>query len=140
MKKVIALKGRTNIGKTSTLKIFIDMLSEKFPPEKIEHHIDGHDVRVVYTMKGIKVGIETQGDPYSRLPNSLVLFNDLGCKIIVCACRSSGATVEAVKSLSPTYITSFRGQSAVSLKEWRESSNSNMASMILSETSEAINA
>lgn len=141
MKKVIALKGRSNIGKTSTLKLFNDMLTDNFPPVNIEHHIDGKDIRVVYTLHGgIKVGIETQGDPYSRLPDSLGLFDRLGCKLIICACRSSGATVEAVESLKPKYVTSFRGQSSVSLKEWRKRSNSNMASMLLEEASEAINA
>lgn len=140
MNKVIALSGKSNIGKTSTLKLFIDMLTDKYSPSNIEYHIDRQDVRVIYTILSVKVGIETQGDPRSRLPCSLKLFRDEGCKIIVCASRSSGATVDAVNSLQPSYTASFRGQSEVSLEEWRENSNATMALMILDEVSEALNA
>lgn len=139
MTKVIALKGRSNIGKTSTLKELIKLLTEKYNPSNEDYLIDGADVRVIYTINGKKVGIETQGDPYSRLPKSLNLFKNENCQLIICACRSSGATVEAVKSLKPKYILSFRGQSSVSLEKWRDKSNMQIAKLILEEAEEILN-
>lgn len=144
MKKVIALWGKENVGKTETLKLFNDMLIEKYSLEKTEAK---GDIRCVHTINGLKVGIETEGDSGDRLLESLKYFNDLGCDVIVCACRSRGDTPTAVVSLSPVYLVSFRGQSEVSLYKSGESeelklrrrrSNSAMASLILSEVLEAM--
>ena len=54
-------------------------------------------------IKGVFIGIESQGDPGNRLEESLQKFRNAKCRIIVCATRNRGATVSAVESLAPEY-------------------------------------
>lgn len=56
---------------------------------------------MVLTINGVKIGIESQGDPEkkSRLPQSLKEFVDNGCSIIVCARRTRERTFNTVEDL-----------------------------------------
>jgi hypothetical protein len=140
MKKVIALSGKYNTGKTSTLrKVHEDLL--KLSSESIDKLKDGGaDIYEVFLIEGVKVGIETQGDPSSRLPESLDKFVKHECKIIICACRSRGSTVNIVKSLETKhgYEISWRGQSTSTLQEYHEENNTAMSKLIVSEVKDAI--
>jgi len=99
LKNVIALRGKSRMGKSQTIRTVVEMLSEKHPDTSVEHnHTTKVDVRVVLTISGLKIGIESQGDP-NRLKESLDFFVKIGCDVIVCATRTSGATVNAVSAL-----------------------------------------
>jgi hypothetical protein len=89
------------MGKSQTLSTVVEMLTTKHPEAKIEHdHTTKVDVRVVLTISGLKIGIESQGDPNGRLiKQSLHLFVKVGCDVIICSTRSRGATVNAVNAL-----------------------------------------
>jgi hypothetical protein len=90
------------MGKSQTVRTVVEMLTTKHPDAKIEHdHTTKVDVRVVLTINGLKIGIESQGDPSGRLiKQSLDLFVRLGCDVIICTTRTRGATVDAVNALS----------------------------------------
>jgi hypothetical protein len=45
------------------------------------------------------MGIESQGDPNSRIFKSLPFFVNKECDIILCACRNRGETVWEVEKL-----------------------------------------
>jgi hypothetical protein len=96
MKTLIALRGAGNRGKSTTLSALIELIKAAYPNAKVEETRYKIDVTVVITIGKDKVGVETQGDPNSRLERSLKTFTDIGCKVIVCACRSFGRTVEIV--------------------------------------------
>jgi len=100
MKRAIALKGRTDSGKTYTISKVYELLKAKYPPIEEEDFKIAVDIRVILIIKGFKIGIESQGDPDSRLENSLNLFIKKECDVIVCATRTRGQTVEAVEKLS----------------------------------------
>jgi hypothetical protein len=89
------------MGKSQTVRTVVEMLTTKHPQAKIEHrHTTKVDVRVVLTINGLKIGIESQGDPSGRLVKpSLDLFVRLGCDVIICTTRTRGATVDAVSAL-----------------------------------------
>jgi len=75
------------------------MLTEKYADTLVEHnHTTIVDVRVVLTINGLKIGIESQGDP-NGLKESLDFFVRIGCDVIVCATKTGGATVSAVNAL-----------------------------------------
>lgn len=97
-KTVFAVWGRSKIGKSSSIKRFIEYLEEKYkvPPYEIIH--DGKDVCVIFKINNVLLGIESQGDPGGRMEKSLQLFKVTRCQIILCATRTSGSTVNAVKS------------------------------------------
>ncbi|HEY4300175.1 MAG TPA: hypothetical protein VGM73_04840 [Candidatus Didemnitutus sp.] len=95
--RIIALYGPANVGKTTTLKIVLVSL-EKRRGAVSTRFIDLTDIRAIISIGKLKIGIESQGDPASRLPESLNLFIREGCHIIICATRTRGATVDAVKA------------------------------------------
>ncbi len=98
-KTVFAVWGRSKIGKSSSIKRFIDYLEEKYgvPPHEIIHR--GKDACVIFKINKVLIGIESQGDPGGRMQRSLQYFKEKKCDIIVCATRTSGSTANAVKSI-----------------------------------------
>jgi hypothetical protein len=100
MKRAIALKGRANSGKTYTISKVYELLKAKYPAFKEEDFKITVDIRVILIINGFRIGIESQGDPDSRLEKSLNLFIKKECDVIVCATRTRGQTVEAVEKLS----------------------------------------
>nr|WP_314781798.1 hypothetical protein [uncultured Treponema sp.] len=106
MKALYALQGVSKKGKSSTLNILIDELAKKYPnaTKRILIPGRGRDQQVIfYNLNGHIIGIETQGDPNSRLPQSLKDFATAQCDIIFCACRTSGSTVDAIQNFAKQY-------------------------------------
>jgi ABC-type dipeptide/oligopeptide/nickel transport system ATPase component len=96
LKTLFALRGKSNTGKSQTLRTIVEMLSEKHPNGVIEHnHTTKTDMRVALTINGVKIGVESQEDP----KESLDLFVRIGCDVIICATRTRGAAVDAVNEL-----------------------------------------
>ena len=102
MKKVFALRGKSNVGKSQTIRTVVEMITAKNPNAAIElNHATKTDIRAVLTLKDLKIGIESQGNSKGRLhKESLDFFVRIGCDVIICATRTRGATVDAVKALA----------------------------------------
>ena len=139
MKKIIALSGSGNSGKTSTLCIVHKGLLSMAESIMDEHRIDDGDQRNILVINGVNVGIETQGDPNSRLSSSLILFKEHNCHLIICATRTRGSTVEIVDNLAPEYHISWRGQSSLSEASLRDESNQAIANLIINEAKSELN-
>lgn len=95
MKIVIANIGKADMGKTTSIRKAFNILAEQYPdttkiyvPRYGKAPILEGEVKATIKIDDILVGIETQGDPNSRLPKSLNNFVDWGCKIILVACRA----------------------------------------------------
>lgn len=104
MKKVIALYGRSNVGKTATIKKFTRLLKEHYGDaihiQKLKDHDPDWDVQLLVTIHGrLIVGIESQGDTGDRVWPSMGVFAEAACDIIFCATRTRGETCYAVESL-----------------------------------------
>jgi hypothetical protein len=133
LKRVIALFASANSGKTNTLKLVhqsLKKMAERILPEYSEQ---GADLRDIFIINNIKVGLETQGDPGSRLKDSLKIFKREECKLIICATRSRGQTMDLVNKLRPIYEISWRGQSWLSKADLRDENNKAIAKLILKE-------
>jgi len=102
-KAVIALRGVGDSGKSTTIKMVYSLLSEECKLQILEEYDGVVDQWVIFKLNGKKVGIESQGDPGSRLERTLRHFKDEGCDIIVCATRTRGKTNEWVTALDPPY-------------------------------------
>lgn len=102
MKTIIALRGAGNRGKSTTLGLLIKMIKAEYPLAVIDETLFKIDATVILTINKIKVGIETQGDPNSRLGASLKRFVESKCKVIICASRSYGGTVTLVQAAAST--------------------------------------
>ncbi len=119
MSDLYALQGGSKCGKSETLRNVIQLLTSKYPMATVNILIDGNiDKKVVFTnLKGLTVGIETQGDPNFRLKNSLDDFMKRGCNIIFCACRTRGMTVQWVNSLGNNYSIHFTKKNRVGVNQ-----------------------
>lgn len=102
-KTVIAIWGTGKQGKSETIKSINENLEVEFPNLKRQIINDSADITVILTIKKIKIGIESQGDPGSRIFKSLKLFTKSKCQIIICASRTSGSTVNAISELNGKY-------------------------------------
>lgn len=100
MKTVMALYGPAQTGKSSSIKIFYELLKSEYPHLTMEKMVEGGDIVIILVIGKARIGIESQGDPNSRLFTSLPEFVEAACDLIVCATRTRGGTVEAVNSLS----------------------------------------
>jgi hypothetical protein len=138
VKKVIALKGIGNVGKSQTIKKVYGLLIEKYPSAKIEEKFIGADITVVLTINGKKIGIESQGDPNSRLATSLGYFVSVNCQIIVCATRTYGQTVDAVNKLNGDYEILWVDQTVAGKHSDMNNSNYRVAKKIVEEVEKAM--
>lgn len=104
MKRVFALTGTTNTGKSTTIRAVYELLLAEYPNVKPEEGaiLNRVEIKVVIVINGVKIGIESQGDPVkeSRLEESLEEFVKVDCSIIICARRTYGKKFDAVEDLN----------------------------------------
>lgn len=132
MKKVFALKGRRNIGKSQTIRTVDELLRAKYPGISVEHeHRTRAELRVVLSLNGVKIGVE------SSTKAGLDLFASLGCDVIICPTRTTGQTVNAVNAL-PGYEVIWLEQRPQSMPFEQVLSNLAMARHIVEETEKSI--
>lgn len=115
-KTVFANWGTAGQGKSSTVKKIAELILKNYrsattAPVIIDFTFD---IRIIITIGKIKIGIESQGDPNSRLFDSLKYFVKISCDIIICSTRTSGSTVDAVNELytkhgyDNVWVTNYR--------------------------------
>ena len=132
MKKVFALKGRRNIGKSQTIRTVDELLRAKYPGVSVEHeHRTRAELRVVLSLNGVKIGVE------SSTKAGFDLFASLGCDVIICPTRTTGQTVNAVNAL-PGYEVIWLEQRPQSMPFEQVLSNLAMARHIVEETEKFI--
>ncbi|MDN3670727.1 hypothetical protein QWY93_15490 [Echinicola jeungdonensis] len=98
-KTAIAIYGQAGRGKSATIREVASQLMNAFPNHTLQIINDGGDITYIIEINGVKIGIESQGDPNSRQPRSLADFVAANCDIIICVCRTSGMTRDAVADL-----------------------------------------
>jgi len=115
MSDIYALKGKGNSGKSETIKFVYSELIQKYPSATIQQLSTGtQDIKAILSnIKGHTIGIESQGDPSSRLQQSLQDFAKANCTIIFCATRTRGMTVTWVNSMAGQYSIHFIPQTYV---------------------------
>lgn len=121
-KTIITIYGRANEGKSETIKNLCRLLIANFPDATIRNH-DGQpinyelDILLSIQIGNFKIGIESQGDPNSRmLTDDTIRYliyesfqiegyqSGLGnCDLIICASRTSGDTVTRIDALALEY-------------------------------------
>ena len=146
---IFALKGAKKLGKTPTIKFLYDLFIKRYPNavEMEEHKIDGYDIRHVLIVNGVKIGIESQGDPKYRLFISIPLFVRIKCNIIICATRTRGSTVSLITEQSQSYDIKWYqpqkvhkpGEEDSAIPSDRDMANETVATTIFDDVLSAIN-
>lgn len=105
MKTVLAVWHGAGKGKSSTLREFANLLLATYPkyiaiePIPASVPVSG-DFRLVIKIKGKIIGIESKGDPSTKLKARLLeLADKYKCDVIICTTRTRGSTVTAVDNL-----------------------------------------
>ena|SRR5690349_19652351 len=120
MKNLIVVRGVANTGKSESIKIAYQMFKTAYPRAKIQELFVGVDITIIITINGVKVGIESQGDPSSKLFRSLKHFVRTDCQLIICATRTRGGTVDAVNALSRKYEVNWIDKTRIpNPKRWK---------------------
>lgn len=97
---VVADRAVADWGKSTSLKEVYERLKRVYPNMNPKTPIiNNEDIKAIFTIDDIKIGFETQGDPYSRIFQSIDDFVNESCDLIICACRTKGLTIEKVREL-----------------------------------------
>ena len=117
MKKIIALQGKNSKGKSTTLKIFLKEILNKYSITAVEYELKNltqvgilnsdhleteianenvalntnssvQNHTAIFEINSKKIGLTTYGDTQWHITHALDCLND--CDIIICACRTKG--------------------------------------------------
>lgn len=94
MKRIIGLYRRSNVGKTETLNLLIDLLQAATTGTPMPTpQPEGKDRRECFNYKGLKIGVCTGGDDEDVLQENCDFFDSHDCDIAFSATRTKGKTV-----------------------------------------------
>jgi len=101
-RRIIALRGRGGIGKTTTINMLADMLLTRgWTRESRVLHGNGIDITDVYFgADGVRLGVASAGDNFREVNDALKILSGAGCVTVICACRTRGATNDAMRKYS----------------------------------------
>lgn len=109
-KTIVALYQAGGKGKSETIREFAKELLVAYPAYKPVWPIGSAfkvpvstDFRMVVSIGGKIIGVESKGDPNTDLDKRLLELSDkFACDVIICATRTKGDTVHAVDFLCST--------------------------------------
>jgi hypothetical protein len=97
MSRIIALKGRGNSGKTTTINMLPNiLLANGYSRVAGMFQQHGSDFLDVFENGKQRVGVTSSGDTYDLVHDRLTYLVNAKCDICVCACRISGGTHTAI--------------------------------------------
>ena len=119
---VIALWGRSKVGKTSTLNIVINILINELGARKRAEYIAYNkvDTRVVLEINGKIIVVFTGGDDRRLMEENFSFVETQQYDLLICACRSKGASCHSIEQRFSKEQILWFGQSRVSGLDGRE--------------------
>ncbi len=94
--KIIALRGHSGYGKTTTLNMLLDRLSKNNSITVLDRIGRDRVARVI--INGKIIGITTRGDTDYVLAEDFKILDK--CDLYICACRTKGNTLKYLESLT----------------------------------------
>lgn len=89
MNTIIALRGRGNSGKSSTIRMLYDLLLQnRYGLISSNFNATGGDYLAVFSKNGKFIGVTSSGDTYDLVHDNLEVLVNSNCTICVCACRT----------------------------------------------------
>lgn len=104
-KQLIALRGISNVGKSTTLHILYKLLVADSGTKPGFFEMLGYqlDFRAIVVVGGHKIGIVNRGDVSDPLEDFIDGLIARGCSIIVCAARTRGNVGPMLEKFSPRF-------------------------------------
>ncbi|MFL9483801.1 hypothetical protein ACI6Q2_13570 [Chitinophagaceae bacterium LWZ2-11] len=102
---IIAIYGRAREGKSQTIRGVYNRLRQLVTERDVDVLQDDGDILAIIRLDGVVIGIESQGDPNSRMirertVRQLALRE---CDIILCASRTEGMTVREIDDVGDEF-------------------------------------
>ena len=89
MKKIIALKGKGNVGKTTTIRILHNILQQNgYVLNETNITAYGGDFVAIFEKNSILIGLTSFGDTYDAVHSRLEELIAKNCEICICASRT----------------------------------------------------
>jgi hypothetical protein len=89
MNTIIALRGRGNSGKSTTIRLLHDLLLQNgYQLVKSNFNTAGGDFIAVFSKNGKLIGVTSSSDTYDLVHARLEELINESCNICVCACRT----------------------------------------------------
>ena len=108
---IIALKGKGNSGKSTTIRLLHDLLiADDYEVVNTNFESLGGDFRTVFSKNGKIIGITSSGDTFDLVRNNLKILVDLECNICVCACRSYDRSDHGTNAAIDTFLPTYKKQ------------------------------
>jgi hypothetical protein len=108
-KKLIAIRGRPDSGKTKAITLAHGELKAEGSCAYANPRYDATELKEIWVIEGVRVGFASAGDKPDRLKGTLRLLHENGCVVIVCAARLNRdgeplhKTVEVVEQFCVDY-------------------------------------
>ena len=96
MKKIIAVKGKAAVGKSTAIKETFEWIKDNYVFKPILPNKWRGDIKTIIEVEGFVIGICSAGDEGKTVKEYLNEFEDANCEIILCACRTRGKTFQIV--------------------------------------------
>jgi hypothetical protein len=100
MKKIIALRGLSHSGKTTSIKAALDRLKTNPSVVVVDIIKDGRDVIIVVKINGMIIVFGSAGDTEAVWNAMRRKIASIDWDVLVCATKSKGKTVEIVEDLA----------------------------------------
>lgn len=100
-KTIIANYGAGSLGKSSSIKAVFEKIKKRYNHSISDFSDDGDVKAIIHLIDyDIKIGLESQGDPNSRMKTTMNLFIKEHCDIIIAACRTKGDTINKIYDMN----------------------------------------
>ncbi len=97
MNTILVLRGRANVGKSTTIrKLSHLLLNNGFVEIEPADYDEPYDFSAVFSKNNKKIGITSSGDTYDLVLEKLKKLVNNPCEVCICACRSRGRTNDAI--------------------------------------------
>jgi len=101
-KTIICNRGISEKGKSASIKRTRQLILDAFPEAVERVFVSNGDIKVIITIGDIRIGIESEGDPDSRLTRERLSDFIPECQIILCTSRTKGEPFEVVREAART--------------------------------------
>ncbi len=104
-KQIIALRGKSGVGKSTTLQLLYKMFLANYETKALHFEALGRklDFLAIVSVHGVRVGLFNRGDEPNVVKQLLDRLVKERCQVILCAARSKGEVANVLASHKPTY-------------------------------------
>lgn len=138
MKTILALRGKANTGKSTTIRILHDLLIQ-YDFELINSNLanTNGDFIAVFKKNEKLIGLTSSGDLYDFVHDNLVELIDDGCELCICACRTydrvppgTNAAVEEFTDFQHQFVEKTYDDNALSQVSTNRNDAQNLLTLI----------